>query len=651
MKPGLADRLLVVWLMAALVLWAACASVLWGWAVGSSTLMASLTLAGLFAAVALAAPLPWYVARAVQWVLIRSGVLDIRAVELATDGPTRPQDIRRAGRLLGAGGVFAVLAAAGSTALIGPGACIAEWLVRWTVWSPAGAAGVRAVVVAGGMVPLAVGLCVVWVLSAAVRSSGGRDAYSGAWRDMLLAAALGMAGFAALTASGAELPGLCAAAGVIALAAAIGWLVRPAAAAMPRRAVPVRGRAPRRQRVGIAAAWAVLAAVVIIQGRLLTHVLGVAMPVRTVWLAAGLALVAVFAARQDASRRDAAGEPSVGAVAGAGAALAVQVALALAVWRDATAASPAAWLALATAGAMQLPLAACAAVVLRRGRAVLAAAGGRPHTYLNAAAAGVCVGILLVVILDAARLGAPAIAALPAALLALAALRGIAAATNAARAARWGATGVLALGAVAVAGGVIVRDGWVASGLAERRGAATAAGPRTTAIARKADEIVAARPGAWTVAARAWQDVPPRLTWQQVASPELATAPGTPAQRWDGVLLAPLPAGHPDAWRYYNVSALRAAASRLRGGCLLLRTQGDASAIAAVARSFLAAVGSGRVCAVPSGRRWDVLIAGPSRVLDTTPASEWADLDVFCDVSGEVPPVRLAAPGTWTPRR
>ncbi|MFW6132949.1 MAG: hypothetical protein ACOC8F_03570, partial [Planctomycetota bacterium] len=203
MRPGLVDRLLVIWLIAALLLWAACDLVLWGWAVGTSA-PPGLMAAALFLAIAAVAPLPWYIARALQRVLILVGLLDVRAVEIAADGPTRPRDIRRAGRLLGTGAIFAVACAAASTVLIWPGRAAAQWVAQRTVLAPAAAMLADGVLVAAGLVPLALGLCVVVVLSAAVRGSGGRDAHAGAWRDAVLGAAIGAGAFAVLVRTGAN---------------------------------------------------------------------------------------------------------------------------------------------------------------------------------------------------------------------------------------------------------------------------------------------------------------------------------------------------------------------------------------------------------------------------------------------------------------
>jgi len=90
----------------------------------------------------------------------------------------------------------------------------------------------------------------------------------------------------------------------------------------------------------------------------------------------------------------------------------------------------------------------------------------------------------------------------------------------------------------------------------------------------------------------------------------------TSNERFDGIVLAPLPADHPHAWRCYNSEALRRCRSRTHpNGLLLLRTQAQAGHFAAalsVARTFHSVVGSGWAMAEIRGGRLDLLLVGPA---------------------------------------
>ncbi|MFW6133817.1 MAG: hypothetical protein ACOC8F_07960, partial [Planctomycetota bacterium] len=175
---------------------------------------------------------------------------------------------------------------------------------------------------------------------------------------------------------------------------------------------------------------------------------------------------------------------------------------------------------------------------------------------------------------------------------------------------------------------------------------------RTAAISRAVADVVASRPGAWQVAALLSADVPRRRAGLACSPrPAEAVRPGGGRRRVDGLLLAPLAPEHPDAWRFYNVAALRCAAERVHPGApVLLRTQVSSDRLAAVARTFLEAIGSGRILAVKAGRGYDVLLGGPESALAGSPAVVWTGLEAFCASHPGVP-VRLDEPASWSMRR
>jgi len=214
----------------------------------------------------------------------------------------------------------------------------------------------------------------------------------------------------------------------------------------------------------------------------------------------------------------------------------------------------------------------------------------------------------------------------------------------------------------------------VQAGADEADGAASAwlPGPtrwRSVTVAAVQRRVLAGRPGRWWVAAGSALDtgaeLPPAVqpSW---AHPD-ATAvlplaerrlrrPGGgflhgarhDRRRFDGVLLAPMPADHPEAYRCYGRAVLEACAAKLHaGGTVAVRTQATAGRVAdalAVARTFAKAVGSGWAAVAGRDGHVDVLlVAGQPPVSLLGPiaqpgaeAGEWAYI---------VPLGRLRLPG------
>ncbi|MCD6364699.1 MAG: hypothetical protein J7M14_02365, partial [Planctomycetes bacterium] len=87
--------------------------------------------------------------------------------------------------------------------------------------------------------------------------------------------------------------------------------------------------------------------------------------------------------------------------------------------------------------------------------------------------------------------------------------------------------------------------------------------------------------------------------------------------RFDVILLAPIPADHNQAWRCYNKRTLKRCAARAaRGGLVLLRTQTGADKTGcalAVAETFRKTVGSGWAAFALQAGRLDMLLIGPTQ--------------------------------------
>lgn len=671
MKPGAIDRLLAVGLIGALVLWGACLAVLWADVTAVGVLSLLPVLAGVSAAAAVSAPLPWRLALALQAILIRLRVLDVRAIELVTSGPTAPRDVRRAARLLGGGAALAALCAGASTLLLWPGREAAVWLAGNTTLTAGGEAVLAGALAGAGLLPFALGVCVVLLLTAAVRSGGGRDAFAGPWRDWLFGAAAGLAAFSVLIGAGATLLGLCGAAGGATLVAALGWLVRRDLGSAPRRAVPAVRRQAAGPTLSVVVVWAVVGLAAAVQCRMLTDLAALPLPLRAAWLAAGLGLVAGFAGALD--RRSRPPSRAAGGVAAIGAisALFGQAALVVTAARMGSERMGGAAALAALALLTQVPLCACVAGVLVRGRAGFARSGGRAHVYLAAAGVGLAAGLVAAVCVG---WSGRAVLLLPfgAALLTTgAALRGILGARTRGEPARWAActmlalVGFAALGWGAVGGRMMplrrIRPG---VGLTLQVGPPRVLLPRPAGepseqIAKTADAVASAGRGQWCVVATLPADVPPGLgaSAQEVRAydpglPELPRAeglglPAGPA-RFDGLLLAPPPARHPDFHHWCNVGRLRTAVGRVhRGAPLLLRVRAPEGALPALAWTFREAVGSGRMLAAEAGGQVDVLLIGPRAAAAGTPAAYGTDLDEICDNWPDARPVRAGAPATW----
>jgi hypothetical protein len=149
----------------------------------------------------------------------------------------------------------------------------------------------------------------------------------------------------------------------------------------------------------------------------------------------------------------------------------------------------------------------------------------------------------------------------------------------------------------------------------------------------------------------------------------LAAMIGT--ERFDGVLLAPLPADHPEAWRCYNLRTLGRCYPRVLqerwptdgegAGAMVLRTQARFDHLHdafEVVRTFLDVVGDGWAVVDRKGDQVDILVAGPKTRGDYVVVRQPAGTGRAIVISAEdlwpagttVRPIRLLRPrGLWRP--
>jgi len=699
MKPAAIDRLMLMWIATALVVWVACLVILWGWAFDTSGVSSVLTLAATMLAVSAAAPLPGRFARAFQRVLIRLGLQDVGAMERTMAAPviSRRSDAIAAVRLLGLAAFFAAACGLVSTLVIFAFRPAADWLAGRVIWPPLAWTIVKVACQAAGMLPIALAVCVVFLLGAIIRGGPGRDPYAAIFGDWLWSLAAGLLIFAAVWLAGANLLGVAVVSGVALLAA--GWLLvrRAGGMHMRRRGRPIENRPGVRVRLSVTFAFAILALILAIQARMLTDIAALGIGFCACWSALSIALLAATMREVDRRSRPPARSHGAGAVIGVVAAAMLQSMLG--VMCIGRAVAPAACVGLAVAA--QAPLAACGAIVISRQRRLFAGVGGRPRAYLSCACVGLGCGLLAYLAIGWA--GAPAIwlLCLAMATLAGATVVGIAAARGVSGQVGWAVCGMaLAVALAATAALSLKRTGemtgnvapgaWltaVSSGNPQRpEGFLPFAQPpvrRSPRVSDSAGSVFAARGGTWWVVAGAAPDLPAEMPEQVVAvasSPDpSADGPGRPrgwallrglwkpgavvdffgrpacgAATFDGIFLAPMPADRPEAWRCYNEAAIKRCLSRLNaGGVVALRTQAQAdrlrSALAAAA-TFHSVVGSSWAVMDLSGDQLDIMIVGPAgRTRKPAPREGLYVLssDELLSRLGRIDPIRIWSPGRF----
>jgi hypothetical protein len=649
-RPGGLDKFTVIGISAALVVWTSCLVMLWSWALDTSGLSLLLALAGTLLAATAAAPVPGRAARTVQSLLLRGKPQDVLRMELESVAPARSAqgEQRAIARLLCVSTLVAVAGGLASTAAIFAGAGLVSWLAERFLWDAPAWWGLQLGVVWIGMFPMGLGLSVAFLSGTVLRGSSGWDAYAGACRDWTWGLSAGLVLFGVCWWAGLNLASVSLAAACALLATAVGIYLRRRWTVRPRRPAPPTKAPARTLRWGVLLGIAVLALAILVQARLLQDLLGVHLAGRTIWAGASLALLSAFLRREDRKTRPPGRRQSAGAMLGLVSGLVMQSGLIV----TSTAEGAVGIACRAFAAVAQVPLAALAAVMISRQRRLLAAAGGRARQYLSAAAGGAGLACLAYLAICWLHWAWVAILVLAAAGFAGAAVRNgrqSPSAITGSTVFQWATWSiVLMLSAITVAVstlnelrravGRIVPGAWLTL-VCGRQGAADP-GPvdclpparswRGEAITRTIADVMAGRPGRWLVAATCRDDAPapeslpqvryvqalPDAPWPAPGDGDVSACPDVEdlfaaarlgRETFEGVLLAPLPADHPEAWRCLNDQLLRRCASRSREGLLMVRTQTDAKHIGS-------ALSAAKAFHFAAGRGWAVVEIGPNRV-------------------------------------
>jgi len=696
LRPARLDRILVLWIAGLQIVWIGCLPMLWSRALDTSGATHLLTLAAMALAVRLAAPLPGRIARGLQRLMSLLGVQDVLRMELATAGGVAggEAESRTLQRMLGGMAAVAALCLAVSTAAAVAAEPACRWLTGRFLWSPASWRVASFLLQLAAFLPMGLGLSLTFLAGALVRGGSGRDIYASSFRDWLWAAAAALAALALLWVLGAEWLGASGVAAVLLLGTGVGLFARREVTVRPRRTVhPISTGPQRRRRVGIAAGFAVAALLLLVQMRMWADLASVG-PAGTWWWASGsLVLLAVMLRHVDHKSHPPGALQAIGVCVGAPAGALAQAALALqaaSAWAGGDLLG--AWLLAGMAVGAQLPLAALGAILLSRQRRTFAIAGGRARAYVGSVAAGLALGVLAYVAAGMLPGGEVLLAGAGLAVLAGAAAAGIIHSRRLGGQLRWAgcgsalivATALVLLLAVRAAKEQfgIARPGVWLTGLratADRPPVVASSGglsaymqPRHQAVSEALAQLMRRHGGRWWVVASSAEDLPaegmPAAVTGVWSAPDPSAVPslgraGLLADRraghlllsqvdaggetFDAVLLAPVPAGHPQAWRCYRSGALRRAASRLNsGGVLAIRTQAPARSkgkIALVVAAVRALAGSCWVAWTETDQTLDVLITAPARTPSPAAGGELkvASGAEFLERFG----ARLASPG------
>jgi len=653
MRPVLIDRLFVIGIAAALTLWCGVLVVLWATGFDPSGAPLAVAAAALMGGTCLALAVPARAAGAIQRLLVLLRLDRSLAMELAMAGsaPAGRQEMKAMIRLLAASAVFAAIVGLVSTAVVflvstatggGAEARFAWGCVAWM--------GIRLGMQWLAMMPIALGVGVTFLVTVRLRGGSGRDVYATTCREWLMGVSVGLVALGVAWWTAADLLGVALVACVALVGTAAALLQRAKLTVRPRpRAWPVESSGRWADRAGIASSSAVGTAVLLVQMRLLRDFAGVGLGGCLCWAGASIALLAVLLTKADRRSRPPSAAQQVGATLGFLCGVVLQGALGARCVAGGAVAVACGLL----AGAAQWPLVALGTMVVSRQRRVFATGGGRAKSYVASVSLGA--GVAMAVYAAASAAAAVAPVGIAACLLgmAVAVARGFAAARRRAQRRQWALLGSALIAVTAVApvlagaGPWGARAGlWLSSAWAgAERGThvllpAGSCGPgRSRAVTDAVAEVFAAHPGRWWVVAgetgrvldrplpvtvTAWRSHPDPTA----LPPSLPTPPGQVAwgsflyeaardgRRFDGLLLAPLPADHPEAWRCYVPVVLHRCRRKVHpGGVIALRTQvarGGLDRALSVARAFEEVVGPGWAVVAPCGEGLDMLLVGPA---------------------------------------
>ena len=640
------DRLFTAVAVAALTAWAACQAALWARVFDASGASAVITLSAAMFSLA---------AAGCVWARLAPGALGTLARGLVP-GHARAR---------GAAALFAVGCGSVSVGATFAAPALARFSVAHFLWSPIAWAALKFAVQLLGMFPLALGACAVFSAVAAFRTRTVAGARRVVWWDFAWGLVAGLAVLVGAWWGGVDLVGVSLLSAGALLALGVADYVGSQPARRPRPPGRARKAVPIALAAVVLASLAVVALAGCLQARAVTDILGLSETAAAGWIVLSAALLAAFLAVVDRKSRPPGRAAGVAAAAGIVAGMMLQAMLAA----TCLATGVRGWLCAAMAGAIQVPLAALAATAIARHRRMLASHDARPATYLALASAGAGLGVGTYLLIGLFPAGRVVLLIAGVCILALATIGGIGAARRRRGQLMWSATGAVLMGSVAL--GVLAADraarrgvgpvtpGVWLTGLESRAVAGAEAGPvrsgaclplvptwRSGDVDGVQTDILARHRGRWWAVASAPGDLPqalPAEVYLVGSAPDpTAVPPGAwhdtldaggqgdffralqlPGERFDGVLLAPLPAGHSQAWRCYNLRTLRRVAERSGDGPILLRTQAGGEqllAAMAVAATFHQAVGSGWLIADFRDDQVDVLVVGPAHTVTPPPA-------------------------------
>ncbi|HDZ20825.1 hypothetical protein LCGC14_0366600 [marine sediment metagenome] len=666
----LTDRTIIVVSAAAMVVWASCIAMLWAWALDSSGESILVTISAMLLAVAAVA----YRGRALSypagWVLflMRRSLGSDLAVVAGRGSVACRLEGRTLLKLYGAATAAALAGALGSMVLVFLALPLVDLVTLRFGWTPLSWTVFKLAVQWLMLLPMAGGVVALFSMGAVLRRDERRNRGAAIGRDWLTGIALGMTLFAMSWWVGADVLMVAGAMAIVLLLVAwvcvsVGGIYTPSRGFEPRSKVHVPASRTARVVLAFAAVTLILAG----QVRLLGDLLGVGMVGRAMWTAASLALLARALKRADGLRRAVSLRESAGAILGVIFIVGIQIALALLCLSDLSVAVVAGLL----AAALQGPLVALAGRPIARQRRLFVEIDPGVRQLVAATATGAAVGLLLYLLGGTATFNwlVPALGLAVGCGAALVGARDLA---GARQRVIWLTSGAIVLaamvGGVRAAAAQLSRTrGTLVSGMwlrtithrASRDALPTFEGSlptariwRSAAVTDAMHEILvgpsgrAKHRGRWWVVASSMRDWPNTVGIYVAASmPDPWGVPRSQASgllllgpdgmyhqaaqmgqgTFDGVLLAPLAADHPDAWRCYNLRTIQRSRRRLlsaasegknadRGEAMMLRTQvadENLHDLFAVVKTFTEVVGDCWAVVEWKGGMVDVLVAGP----------------------------------------
>lgn len=653
----MADKVIVVWISTTLTVWTCCLVMLWAVSFDASPETTLLTISATFLAISFAISLPGRVVRTTRRVRRRLGLSDPLATSAPQSGPKRSRtaEARASMRLLGASVILAVAGGLLSTAaLLGSKILIDTWIAAM-LFSPVTWRACKLMVAFVGMLPIACGIALSFLMTGMVQAGSGRDIYASVFREWLWGIAGGLGVFAVCRQWGLSVQGVVSITAVALLGGAGIIFQRLKVTTRPgqiRR--PVENPSLSR-RLGIALMFGVIALAIIFQLRLFYDAAGIGLAGAGLWMSASVGLLSIFLRRVDHKSRPPGNPQQIGASVGACGTLLLQGALLI----SGTSGGIVGVVCCLGGLALQVPLTGMAALILSRQRRTFAYAGGRARQYVCFASGGV--GLAILGYMGIASIpGGPVIVFVGVLGLCVGwILKGITGAKRAADQLKWAINGTILLcsmtvgilGAIRHSASTIgrVRPGvWLTTVIA--RSGSNPSRPitgvlpnpqfwRGKRIDQMLSEILERHKGRWWVVAGSANDLPrtldpdvhvtisspdPTAVDKNIRADPFAKARGrgffsvirSPRELFDGILITPLSTDNPHAWRCYNTQTMHRALEGLqKGGLAVLRLQsrdGGMGLMLGAVRTFESIIGPCWIAFEHRAGQLDILIFGPA---------------------------------------